>query len=160
MNQELVEWESEEKEMKENMELDEIREKSTKEKVSLQNILNDLIIVTKNVQLDKKILSLQVLDVVRAAELLASSENDLIKPKSPGGPKSGDNFKTTTIVMSKHTLEPQAELVSWSQFIFCRVVLHWTGLHALYHIFETAMARKVSFDSCFSFMSLSSFAFL
>lgn len=33
MNQELVEWESEEKEMKENMELDEIREKSTKEKV-------------------------------------------------------------------------------------------------------------------------------
>lgn len=35
MNQELVEWESEEKEMmKENMELDEIREKSTKEKVS------------------------------------------------------------------------------------------------------------------------------
>lgn len=34
MNQELVEWESEEKEIKENMELDEIREKSTKEKVS------------------------------------------------------------------------------------------------------------------------------
>lgn len=33
MNQELVEWESEEQEIKENMELDEIREKSTKEKV-------------------------------------------------------------------------------------------------------------------------------
>ena len=36
MNQELVEWESEEKEIKENLELDEIREKSTKEKVSYE----------------------------------------------------------------------------------------------------------------------------
>lgn len=35
MNQELVEWESEEKELKENMELDEIREKTTKEKVNI-----------------------------------------------------------------------------------------------------------------------------
>lgn len=36
MNQELVEWESEEKEIKENLDLDleEIREKSTKEKVN------------------------------------------------------------------------------------------------------------------------------
>ncbi len=57
-----------------------------------------------------------MLDVVRAAELLASSDGDThFKPKSPGGPKSGDNFKTTTIVMSKHTLVPQAEAVSWKQ---------------------------------------------
>ncbi|XP_065213379.1 protein lap4 [Planococcus citri] len=90
IQQELVEWENEEKESKENvepyeenLEIDEIREKSTKEKV---------------------------LDVVRAAELLATGDIDNVtKPKSPGGPKSGDNLKTTTIVMSKHTLEPQSE---------------------------------------------------
>lgn len=34
MSRELVEWESEESEMKKNMDIDEIREKSTKEKVS------------------------------------------------------------------------------------------------------------------------------
>ncbi len=35
MNQELVEWESQENEIKETLELDEIREKSTKEKVKI-----------------------------------------------------------------------------------------------------------------------------
>lgn len=56
----------------------------------------------------------QVLDVVRAAELLThnSSDTNSVKPKSPGGPKSGDIQKTTTIVMSKHTLAPQADQVS------------------------------------------------
>jgi len=54
------------------------------------------------------------LDVVRAAEMLTlhSSDSNPVKPKSPGGPKSGDVQKTTTIVMSKHTLAPQADQVS------------------------------------------------
>lgn len=54
------------------------------------------------------------MDVVRAAEMLTlnSSETNTVKPKSPGGPKSGDIQKTTTIVMSKHTLAPQADQVS------------------------------------------------
>jgi len=51
---------------------------------------------------------------VRAAEMLTLNSADLnsVKPKSPGGPKSGDIQKTTTIVMSKHTLAPQADQVS------------------------------------------------
>ncbi|XP_039279782.1 protein scribble homolog isoform X7 [Nilaparvata lugens] len=85
MKQELVAWEKEEEDVrkeKDCKELDEIRSKSTPEKV---------------------------LDVVRAAELLALGGADtLTKPKSPGGPKSGDSLKTTTIVMSKHTLAPQS----------------------------------------------------
>lgn len=54
------------------------------------------------------------MDVVRAAEMLTLNSSDLnsVKPKSPGGPKSGDIQKTTTIVMSKHTLAPQADQVS------------------------------------------------
>ncbi|XP_063912792.1 protein lap4-like isoform X3 [Zophobas morio] len=49
----------------------------------------------------------KVLDVVRAVETLANSpaENS-VAPKSPGGTNS--ELKTTTIVMSKHTLAPQA----------------------------------------------------
>ncbi|XP_019697619.1 protein lap4 isoform X3 [Harpegnathos saltator] len=49
----------------------------------------------------------KVLDVVRAAESLVSKSNspvDMIPPKSPGGTK---DLKTTTIVMSKHTLAAQ-----------------------------------------------------
>ncbi|XP_060836590.1 protein scribble homolog isoform X4 [Rhopalosiphum padi] len=89
IKKELAEWENQEKLLKEeleNMELDEVKEKSTQEKV---------------------------LDVVRAAEMLTlnSTESNSIKPKSPGGPKSGDIQKTTTIVMSKHTLAPQADQV-------------------------------------------------
>ncbi|XP_025417497.1 protein lap4 isoform X4 [Sipha flava] len=89
IKKELAEWENQEKLLKEeleNMELDEVKEKSTQEKV---------------------------LDVVRAAEMLTlnSSEPNSVKPKSPGGPKSGDIQKTTTIVMSKHTLAPQADKV-------------------------------------------------
>lgn len=47
------------------------------------------------------------MDVVRAAESLVSKSNspvDMVPPKSPGGTK---DLKTTTIVMSKHTLAPQ-----------------------------------------------------
>ncbi|XP_027837048.1 protein lap4 isoform X4 [Aphis gossypii] len=89
IKKELAEWENQEKLLKEeleNMELDEVKEKSTQEKV---------------------------LDVVRAAEMLTlnSTESNSVKPKSPGGPKSGDIQKTTTIVMSKHTLAPQADQV-------------------------------------------------
>ncbi|RZC39736.1 PDZ domain containing protein, partial [Asbolus verrucosus] len=53
----------------------------------------------------------KVLDVVRAVETLANcpAENS-VPPKSPGGPNS--ELKTTTIVMSKHTLAPQTTTVS------------------------------------------------
>lgn len=48
------------------------------------------------------------MDVVRAAESLVSKSNSpvdmVVPPKSPGGTK---DLKTTTIVMSKHTLAPQ-----------------------------------------------------
>ncbi|KAK0178982.1 hypothetical protein PV327_007813 [Microctonus hyperodae] len=80
MKAELVAWEQEERERA----LIEQREKSTPEKV---------------------------LDVVRAAESLVNKPNSPvdsttpIPPKSPGGTK--DHLKTTTIVMSKHTLAPQ-----------------------------------------------------
>ncbi|XP_022161283.1 protein scribble homolog isoform X4 [Myzus persicae] len=89
IKKELAEWENQEKLLKEeleSMELDEVKEKSTQEKV---------------------------LDVVRAAEMLTlnSTDSNSIKPKSPGGPKSGDIQKTTTIVMSKHTLAPQSDQV-------------------------------------------------
>ncbi|XP_015597928.1 protein lap4 isoform X3 [Cephus cinctus] len=77
MKAELVAWEQEERERA----LVEHREKSTPEKV---------------------------LDVVRAAESLVNKSNSpvdmMVAPKSPGGTK---DLKTTTIVMSKHTLAPQ-----------------------------------------------------
>ncbi|XP_076239706.1 scribble planar cell polarity protein isoform X7 [Calliopsis andreniformis] len=77
MKAELVAWEQEERERA----LIEQKEKSTPEKV---------------------------LDVVRAAESLVSKSNSPVDmfgpPKSPGGTK---DLKTTTIVMSKHTLAPQ-----------------------------------------------------
>lgn len=59
-----------------------------------------------------------MLDVVRAAELLVnkpSSPTELLVPKSPGGPKT--DLKTTTIVMSKHTLAPQTSTVSTQHFM-------------------------------------------
>ncbi|KAF7990216.1 hypothetical protein HCN44_000021 [Aphidius gifuensis] len=77
MKAELVAWEQEERERA----LLEHKEKSTPEKV---------------------------LDVVRAAESLVNKPNSPVDmpvpPKSPGGTK---DLKTTTIVMSKHTLAPQ-----------------------------------------------------
>ncbi|XP_063995434.1 protein lap4-like isoform X3 [Diachasmimorpha longicaudata] len=77
MKAEMVAWEQEDRERA----LIEHREKSTPEKV---------------------------LDVVRAAESLVNKPNSPVDipvpPKSPGGPK---DLKTTTIVMSKHTLAPQ-----------------------------------------------------
>ncbi|XP_015176402.1 PREDICTED: protein lap4 isoform X7 [Polistes dominula] len=82
MKAELVAWEQEERERA----LIEHREKSTPEKV---------------------------LDVVRAAESLvhkSSSPVDMVvPPKSPSGTK---DLKTTTIVMSKHTLAPQNPTLS------------------------------------------------
>lgn len=60
----------------------------------------------------------KVLDVVRAVETLANSPTEnSVPPKSPGGPNS--ELKTTTIVMSKHTLAPQAMTVS-IKGILCR----------------------------------------
>lgn len=59
-----------------------------------------------------------MLDVVRAAESLVNKPSSPvdsttpIPPKSPGGTK--DHLKTTTIVMSKHTLAPQNPTVSIS----------------------------------------------
>ncbi|XP_033230330.1 protein lap4 isoform X3 [Belonocnema kinseyi] len=77
MKADLVAWEQEERERA----LINQREKSTPEKV---------------------------LDVVRAAESLVNKPNSPVDvpapPKSPGGTK---DLKTTTIVMSKHTLAPQ-----------------------------------------------------
>ena len=54
---------------------------------------------------------------MRAAESLVNKPNSPvdsttpIPPKSPGGPK---DLKTTTIVMSKHTLAPQTPPVSFN----------------------------------------------
>ncbi|KAF2904406.1 hypothetical protein ILUMI_01771 [Ignelater luminosus] len=49
----------------------------------------------------------KVMDVVRAVETLAHGPVDtMAAPKSPGGPNA--ELKTTTVVMSKHTLAPQA----------------------------------------------------
>lgn len=48
----------------------------------------------------------KVLDVVRAVETLTHGPlENAAPPKSPGGPNS--EVKTTTVVMSKHTLAPQ-----------------------------------------------------
>ncbi|XP_024086270.1 protein lap4 isoform X1 [Cimex lectularius] len=87
MKQELVAWEKEEERKKEKdvqMDVEHVKDKSTPEKV---------------------------MEVVRAVEILANTNesNQPSKPKSPGGPKSTDSLKTTTIVMSKHTLAPQSE---------------------------------------------------
>nr|XP_022902377.1 protein lap4 isoform X4 [Onthophagus taurus] len=47
----------------------------------------------------------KVMDVVRAVETLAHGPEALVPPKSPGGQNA--ELKTTTIVMSKHTLATQ-----------------------------------------------------
>ncbi|XP_018334001.1 protein lap4 isoform X2 [Agrilus planipennis] len=51
----------------------------------------------------------KVMDVVRAVENLAlsSTTETPVAPKSPGGPNT--ELKTTTVVMSKHTLAPQLD---------------------------------------------------
>lgn len=81
MRKELVEWENEEKEKRENMEVVEYKDK-------------------------EKTTGDKVMDVVRAAELLAA-QGQPEAPKSPGGPLAAETLKTTTIVMSGHTLAPQ-----------------------------------------------------
>ncbi|XP_055616752.1 protein lap4-like isoform X3 [Toxorhynchites rutilus septentrionalis] len=57
----------------------------------------------------------KVLDIVRAAESLALGGSNLVEngpPKSPTEPPAADNLqKTTTIVMSKHTLDTHAPQV-------------------------------------------------
>lgn len=57
----------------------------------------------------------KVLDVVRAVETLAHNEIP-VAPKSPGGPNS--ELKTTTIVMSKHTLAAQNAATTVSRHLF------------------------------------------
>ncbi|PNF31126.1 hypothetical protein B7P43_G15522 [Cryptotermes secundus] len=92
MKQELVEWEKEEQERREK----ELAIQQGQQIVSLGDAARE------------KSTPERVLDVVRAAELLVnkpSSPTELMVPKSPGGPKT--DLKTTTIVMSKHTLAPQ-----------------------------------------------------
>ncbi|KAJ9582199.1 hypothetical protein L9F63_003465, partial [Diploptera punctata] len=92
MKQELVEWEKEEKERKDK----ELEVHQGQQLVSLAEAARE------------KSTPERVLDVVRAAELLVnkpSSPTEMLVPKSPGGPKT--DLKTTTIVMSKHTLAPQ-----------------------------------------------------
>ncbi|XP_054268231.1 protein lap4 isoform X3 [Macrosteles quadrilineatus] len=84
MKKELVEWEEEERERKESMEIAEYKEK-------------------------EKTAGDKVMDVVRAAELLAA-QGQPETPKSPGGPLSAETLKTTTIVMSGHTLAPNPPL--------------------------------------------------
>lgn len=67
----------------------------------------------------------KVLDVVRAVETLAHSgptENS-VPPKSPGGPNS--ELKTTTIVMSKHTLAPQQTTVSEFSVLCVHLCFAW-----------------------------------
>ncbi len=65
----------------------------------------------------------QVLDAVRAAEMLVSN----MVPKSPG-PNRVD-MKTTTIVMSKHTLAPQTSTVS--DIYICSSCPHTLALSCL-----------------------------
>lgn len=94
MKKELMEWEREEKERKENMQVTELAEKLSDEKVI--DVFRD----------KEKTAGDKVMDVVRAAELLVA-QGQPETPKSPGGPLSADTLKTTTIVMSGHTLAPQ-----------------------------------------------------
>ncbi|XP_069692497.1 protein lap4 isoform X4 [Periplaneta americana] len=92
MKQELVEWEKEEQDRKDQ----ELAIHQGQQTVSLAEAARE------------KSTPERVLDVVRAAELLVnkpSSPTEMTVPKSPGGPKT--DLKTTTIVMSKHTLAPQ-----------------------------------------------------
>lgn len=68
----------------------------------------------------------KVLDVVRAVETLTHhhhpSENT-VAPKSPGGPNS--EVKTTTVVMSKHTLAPQTVSFFSVAFAFVLFFQSW-----------------------------------
>jgi hypothetical protein len=92
MKQELVEWEKEEQERRDK----ELAVHQGQQILSLAEVARE------------KSTPERVLDVVRAAELLVnkpSSPTEMLVPKSPGGPKT--DLKTTTIVMSKHTLAPQ-----------------------------------------------------
>jgi len=78
------------------------------------------------------------LDVVRAAESLVSKSNSpvdmVVPPKSPGGTK---DLKTTTIVMSKHTLAPQnPNNVSTTLFFFYEFFVHvYTHAHTHTHTY-------------------------
>ncbi|XP_026282758.1 protein lap4 isoform X3 [Frankliniella occidentalis] len=119
MKQELVQWEQEQEERERELREREA-EREREHQLALQQSQSDL-------QLEpvrEKSTPERVLDVVRAAEMLVkpSSPTELLVPKSPGGPKSAESLKTTTIVMSKHTLAPQTSLETRS----ANMVLHGT----------------------------------
>lgn len=97
----------------------------------------------------------QVLDAVRAAEMLVSN----MVPKSPG-PNRVD-MKTTTIVMSKHTLAPQTSTVSglgicWPYFhsaagssLSCRSLM----LTFTWSIdFQSALSNLLNSTACLFFL--------
>lgn len=69
----------------------------------------------------------KVMDVVRAVENLTqtSPSDATVPPKSPGGPNT--ELKTTTVVMSKHTLATNPTTVSRACFTQCLagVLLHY-----------------------------------
>ncbi|XP_034252876.1 protein lap4-like isoform X4 [Thrips palmi] len=107
MRQELVQWEQEQEERERELREREL-EREREQQVALQLAQNDMQLEPHR----EKSTPERVLDVVRAAEMLVkpSSPTELLVPKSPGGPKSAESLKTTTIVMSKHTLAPQTSL--------------------------------------------------
>lgn len=61
----------------------------------------------------------QVLEIVRAAESLALGTNDGLPPKSPIEHHDDKMHKTTTIVMSAHTLDTQPQV---SFYIFYKTI--------------------------------------
>lgn len=109
MKAELVAWEQEERER---AILDQ-KEKSTPEKVKLTFPFELCLFFTHIHFNEFDFYFTKVLDVVRAAESLVNKPSSptevLAPPKSPAALK---DLKTTTIVMSKHTLAPQNPPVS------------------------------------------------
>jgi len=93
------------------------------------------------------------LDVVRAAESLVSKSNSpvdmVVPPKSPGGTK---DLKTTTIVMSKHTLAPQnPNNVSTTLFFFYEFFCTYIYIYIEY-IFLNYNRFKSTYRICFLYM--------
>ena len=84
----------------------------------------------------------QVLDAVRAAEMLVSN----MTPKSPG-PNRAD-LKTTTIVMSKHTLAPQTSTVSTDFLFFFSFSFSPSFSFTLRLASITIISRWIAYFSC------------
>lgn len=108
MKKEMVEWEKEENEKR-------VKENSEMEIAEYKQVEEGELEVFKD---KEKSTGDKVMDVVRAAELLAS-QGLPETPKSPGGPLSADMLKTTTIVMSGHTLAPQHSVSSLRHCLHC-----------------------------------------